>query len=192
MVVNVILNGGFQMNAAHFHLILNHIPVILTILSIVMLIWAGFSKNREHFKIAFIGFIIAGVAIVFVFQSGENAEGILENVPGVSGSSIEAHEEAAEVTRWFSLVLAAGGIAGLVMQGKQGKYWRSFVWVFLFVSLITAGLLIYTASLGGQIRHIEILQQSESAKAVSAMYILPVSETDNIPVLICDTGNIRR
>lgn len=150
------------MNAAHLHLLTNHIPILLTILSTTILVWALFSKNREHYKIAFIGFIIAGIAMIIVFESGENAEDIVENIPEVTHDSIEAHEGAADISRWLTLILAAGGIAGLVMNKKRVDGFQSFVWVMLVFALLTAGYLVYTGNLGGHIRHTEITDTQTS------------------------------
>ena len=144
------------MNAAHLHLLINHVPVFLTLVSIALLAWGAYNKNSEYYKLAFIGFLIAGIAIVVVFESGENAEDLVENIPGVTHDSIEEHEEAAEVTRWLTLILAAGGIAGLYMNSKKVKGFNTFVWLMLLFSLLTAGYLAYTANLGGRIRHSEI------------------------------------
>lgn len=145
------------MNAAHLHLLTNHIPILLTFLSIAMLVWAIVSKNNEHFKIAFIGFIIAGLAMFIVFESGENAEEIVEEIPEVTHDSIEAHEEAAKTAWWFTMILAVGGIAGLFMNKKKRRF-RYFVWILLAFALLTAGYLAYTGNLGGHIRHTEITE----------------------------------
>lgn len=152
------------MDAAHLHLLTNHIPILLTFLSTAMLIWAVISKNSEHYKIAFIGFIIAGLAILVVFQSGEEAEDIVEEIAGVTHDSIEAHEEAADIAWWLTVILGAGGIAGLFMYKKKGKGFKPFVWILLIYALLTAGYLAYTGNLGGHIRHTEIadVQQTKA------------------------------
>lgn len=154
------------MDAAHLHLLTNHIPILLTFLSTAMLIWAVISKNSEHYKIAFIGFIIAGLAVLVVFQSGEDAEDIVEEIAGVTHDSIEAHEEAADIAWWLTVVLGAGGIAGLFMNRKKGKGFKPFVWTLLVYALITAGYLAYTGNLGGYIRHTEIADAQQTSVVI--------------------------
>lgn len=144
------------MDAAHLHLLTNHIPILLTFLSVAMLVWAVISKNSEHYKIAFIGFIIAGLAVIVVFQSGEGAEDIVEEIAGVTHDSIEAHEEAADIAWWLTVILGGGGIAGLFMNRKRVKGFKPFVWGLLVYALLTAGYLAYTGNLGGHIRHTEL------------------------------------
>lgn len=144
------------MDAAHLHLLTNHIPILVTFLSVAVLVWGVISKKSEYYKLAFIGFIIAGLAMFVVYESGENAEDIVEKIPEVTHDSIEAHEEAADISWWLTLVLAGGGIAGLFMQQKKSRRFRSFVWILLTYALLTAGYLAYTGNLGGYIRHTEI------------------------------------
>lgn len=150
------------MDAAHLHLLTNHIPILLTFLSVAMLVWAVFSKKNEHYKIAFIGFIIAGLAILVVFQSGEEAEDIVEEIAGVTHDSIEAHEEAANISWWLTVILGGGGIVGLFMNKKKGKGFKPFVWVMLAYALLTAGYLAYTGNLGGHIRHTELTDDQQT------------------------------
>lgn len=154
------------MDAAHLHLLTNHIPILVTFLSIAMLIWALISQNSEHYKIAFIGFIIAGLAVLVVFQSGEEAEDIVEEIAEVTHDSIEAHEEAADIAWWLTVVLGIGGVAGLFMQRNKGKSFKPFVWALLIYALITAGYLAYTGNLGGYIRHTEIAEVQQSNAVV--------------------------
>ncbi len=154
------------MDAAHLHLLTNHIPVLLTFLSVSMLVWAIISKNSEHYKIAFIGFIIAGLAILVVFQSGEEAEDIVEEIAGVTHDSIEAHEEAADIAWWLTVVLGGGGIVGLFMNKKKGNGFKPFIWVMLAYALLTAGYLAYTGNLGGHIRHTELTDQQQNSAVI--------------------------
>lgn len=144
------------MNAAHWHLVLNHIPVLATLFSIPVLVWGMVTNQPQIKKIALVGFIISALAVVAVFQSGESAEDIVENIPGISEDAIEAHEEAAEPAQWLTIVLGLGGLAGLWGVAKTAKGVRTFFWMLLMYSMVTAGFLVYTANLGGKIHHPEI------------------------------------
>lgn len=154
------------MDAAHLHLLTNHIPILLTFLSIAMLIWAMISKKSDYYKIAFIGFIIAALAMIVVFQSGEEAEDIVEEIPEVTHDSIEEHEEAADISWWLTMLIGVGGIAGLYMNKKGTKGFQAFVWVLLAFALLTAGYLAYTGNLGGHIRHTEIADDQQTSAVI--------------------------
>lgn len=145
------------MDAVHIHLIANHVPIIVTILSVLILIWAMVSKNADYRKLAFIGFIIAGAFVVITFQSGENAEDIVEGYSWFSHDVLEDHEHAAETARWIVLLTALSGVAGLTyFKNENRKGYKAFLWITLALALVAAGYLIYTGYLGGFIRHDEL------------------------------------
>lgn len=145
------------MDSVHIHLIVNHVPVIVTILSVLLLIWAMVSKNADYRKLAFFGFIIAGLFVIVTFQSGENAEDVVERLSWFDHDLLEDHEHAAETARWIVLLTAIFGVAGLTYfkDEKRGGF-KVFVWISLIVALVAAGYLIYTGYLGGFIRHDEL------------------------------------
>jgi uncharacterized membrane protein len=145
------------MDAVHIHLIVNHVPVIVTILSVLLISWAIYSGKAEYRKIAFFGLIIAALFALVAFQSGENAEDIVENLDWFDHDVLENHEHAAETARWFVILAGLTGIAGLSYFKDAGKKgFRLFLWVTLILSVISAGYLIYTGYLGGMIRHTEL------------------------------------
>ena len=154
------------MDATHLHLLTNHIPILLTFLSVAMLIWAVISKNSEHYKIAFIGFIIAALAMFVVFESGEDAEETVEEIAKVTHDSIEEHEEAADISWWLTMLVGVGGVIGLYMNKKKTKGFQTFVWVLLAFALLNAGYLAYTGNLGGHIRHTEITDSQQTSAVI--------------------------
>ena len=155
------------MNAAHYHLILNHIPILATFFSIAVLIWGMVANNKSIKLVALVGFIVAGISVIAVFQTGESAEEIVEEIAAVTHESIENHEEAADVAQWLTIILGAGGLAGLVMLAKSVKGLSRFLWVLLVYAIVTATSLAYTANLGGEIRHSEILESTETTQSAN-------------------------
>lgn len=145
-----------DLNAAHIHLMLNHIPVLATLFSIPLLIWGMVAQQQAIKKVALVGFIVAGLSVVAAVQSGEEAEDIVESLPGVSEQVIHDHEEAAELAQWLTIILGIGGIGGFFLLTGGLKYSRQIMLVLLVYSLIVGGMLIYTANLGGKIMHPEL------------------------------------
>jgi hypothetical protein len=144
------------MNTAHLHLILNHIPVLGTLIGLGLL---GFAlwKHREESKRSALGLlVITALLAVPAFLTGEPAEGVVKGLPGVSQAIIEQHEEAAQGA--FIALCFLGGIAlaGLVWfrRGQLMPSW--FGAVVLAGSLLVGGWMAWAANLGGQIRHSEI------------------------------------
>lgn len=145
------------MDAVHIHLIVNHVPVIVTILSSMILIWAMYSGKSEYRNLAFIGFVIAALFVIATFESGENAEDIVEGYSWFDHDVLENHEHAAETARWIVLLTGLSGIAGLsYFRSEKKKGFKVFLWISLVLSLVAAGYLIYTGYLGGFIRHDEL------------------------------------
>lgn len=144
------------MNAAHYHLLINHVPILATFFSIGILLWGITAKNQAIKKVALVGFIVAGLFVVAAFQTGESAEDIVENIPGVSHDIIEGHEEAADIAQWLTIILGVGGLAGIYLVSKSMKGVNKYIWILLVYALIVAASLSYTAYQGGQIRHSEL------------------------------------
>jgi hypothetical protein len=79
-------------NAAHWHIILAHIPALLFMVSAVIMILATLWKDGRWQRVA-LGFIVAAVVSTGVtFQLGEEAEDIVETLPGTE-QYIHPHEE---------------------------------------------------------------------------------------------------
>ena len=120
-----------------------------------MLIVAMIIKNTTLTITSYILIIIAGLAAIPVFLSGEGAEEAVENLPGVSESIIEKHEEVAKLGL---ISIAASGVLALaaIFSSRWQSISRLFRIVVLMFSVISGALMIQTAHLGGQIRHSEI------------------------------------
>lgn len=154
------------MNAAHYHLLINHVPILLTFFALAVLVWGMAIRNDSVKKVALAGFFLAGLFVLIAFQTGESAEEIVEEIPGVTHDSIEAHEEAAEISWWLTLALGVGGAAGLIMFSRDVKGRDKMVWALLLFGILTAGSLAYTAWEGGHIRHTEIRNSEASADLI--------------------------
>lgn len=143
------------MNSVQVHLALTHVPVTLSLVGLTMLIVAFFIKNTTLTKTSYILLLIAGIFALPVFFTGEGAEEAVENLPGVSDTIIERHEEMAK----FAMIsICAAGLTALaaLLTFTWQKTFRISKVVVLLLALVASGLMIQTAHLGGQIRHSEI------------------------------------
>lgn len=139
------------MNEAHLHLLVNHIPVIGAVVSLIALTVAIFWKSQDFRKSALIMALVFGLSAIPAYFSGEAAEEIVEEA-GSSHELIEHHEEAAKLATITAIVsgLAAGGALLL----KNGRTVGTYAATVLF--LITVVLMTRAANSGGQIMHPEI------------------------------------
>ena len=152
------------MNGAHLHLILNHLPVVGTLFLLFVLI-AGLLQNSPQVHRSSLAFaVLVGMAAAAAYLTGEPAEEvIMEQVPGIAESVIEAHEEFAEIAFAVTALLGAMGVAGLVVFRRPNGPPALFMAAVLVVAVVAAGAMAYTANLGGDIRHPEIHSQPMTA-----------------------------
>ena len=81
------------MNNAHIHLLLNHIPVLGTLLVLALLAFAAARRSPGRTRDALGVLAVLGVVSVVVYLTGGAAEDSVENLPGISERMIESHEE---------------------------------------------------------------------------------------------------
>jgi uncharacterized membrane protein len=144
------------MNPAHVHLLLNHLPLIGSGIGILLLALGAVRKSGELKKTSLWIFVIAALVAIPVFLTGEPAEHIVEHLPGVAEPIIEQHEQAALFSLIAMEALGVISLAGLFVSRRSTDVSKLFAAIALGVSIIAAGLMGWTANLGGQIRHSEI------------------------------------
>jgi len=143
------------MNSSQIHLALTHVPVILSVVGLVMLVIAMFKKNDTLVKTAFYVLFLAGVFAVPVFFTGEGVEETVEQLPGVTASVIERHEDLAKLAFGIVTTAAIGSLIALVFY-RQTAIRKWIGPLVLFVAFLSAGVMAVTAHWGGQVRHTEI------------------------------------
>ena len=143
------------MNAAHLHLIVNHISIFATLFGIFILVWGMYKNNSSIRRIAFTLFIVAAAGSFLAVQTGDSAEDIVEELSMVSGETIHDHEEAAELSLWFSVVLGLLSIGALASKKLDLRFENGLHIAILLTAIVTSGVLTYVAYKGGEIRHPE-------------------------------------
>lgn len=144
------------MNPAHIHLLLNHIPVIGIGIGFVLLIIAAARRSPELAKVCFGLFVVMALVAIPTYLSGEPAEEIVRNLPGVSESIIEEHEEAALPALVAIELLGVVALVGLVLSRRSDTIPKWPVAVSLIVAVVAGALMVRTANLGGHVRHTEV------------------------------------
>ena len=156
------------MSIVHLHLLLNHVPVIGVFVALLILLVALARKNDAIGKLGLA--LLVGVALVTVavYFTGEPAEDAVENLAGISESIIHSHEEAAEGA-FIATGIAGSAALALLLWYRRRTLARWALGASFALGLVAAGLMAWTANLGGQIRHSEIrgsgaaIQQSDAA-----------------------------
>jgi uncharacterized membrane protein len=143
------------MNAAHIHLMLNHLPVIGLLFATVLLFVGTARNDASLLKAGWVVLIFAALIAVPVLKSGENAEEIVEKINEVDHSVVHEHEEAAEKSIYLLFALAlSSGVSWLLYVRKQWSAIRGYL--LALGSLVGFAYMCYVAYTGGLIRHPEI------------------------------------
>ncbi|MFB6099046.1 MAG: hypothetical protein ABEK84_08055 [Salinibacter sp.] len=155
------------MTAAQLHLALNHIPVLGTLLGAVFLAY-GLWRGQETVQNVSLGLLVfVGAVAVAVYLTGEPAEEIIEGAAGVSHDAIEAHETWGWYAFLASIVTGLGALAALGLEYVRKQLARQAVRAVLVLVLLTSGVMVYTANLGGKINHPELRASTTAVESFS-------------------------
>ncbi|HEU4649260.1 MAG TPA: hypothetical protein VFS33_09390 [Gemmatimonadales bacterium] len=146
-----------DLSPAHLHLVLNHIPVLGTmIFAPLIILWGLIRRSRDITHVGLLLTVLLALTAIPIYLTGEPAEEQLENQAWFDKNRVEAHEERAEGGLIAVLVTGAIAIGGLGLA-RGGRPFRSGVTVAVLVGLVVSAVLFALAALdGGQIRHDEI------------------------------------
>lgn len=144
------------MNDAHLHMVVNHFPIIGSILGLGILISGLVLKNNSVKNTAYILFIICAIFSFTAMYTGEGAEEIVEDMPTIGNQIIHEHEELAEKFALIMYVTGFFSLISLVANFKNHKYAKLLSFITLTLALVGTILSKSVGTSGGQIRHTEI------------------------------------
>jgi uncharacterized membrane protein len=159
------------MNFAHLHLLLNHFPIIGTIVGLGLFLVSLAGKNEDLRRASLIIFSAMALLAIPTFFSGTGAQGAIKKLPGVSEALIERHQGAAMLALLFMEITGAMSLVELWRsQGRSrpARWDWSLSGVLLF-SIVTVGLMARVGTTGGDIRHPEIGTGQEEVTEGSAI-----------------------
>jgi uncharacterized membrane protein len=183
------------------HVLINHFPVILTIVGTACALLGLFVRKRGVWLYATATLFLAGLSVVPTFLTGDPAAEQLRDTWYVTRQAIRAHDAAAGWTLWGLIIM------GLVAAYAWWRAWRretvvvtaavhtergdvatpavvrgpaglpGWLRALVIVSALFGCALVYrTAALGGDIlHHSEVLQATPRPASVPA----PAPETDH-------------
>ena len=144
------------MNEAHLHLVVNHFPIIGTILGLGILVVGLLLKNNSVKNTAFFLFIVAAIFAAVSMATGEGAEELVEDMPNIGHDIIHEHEEMAEKLAIALYVLGLTSVIGLYLNYKKSAKSVLVTYVAIIIAAVAVFLGQRTGTTGGEIRHTEI------------------------------------
>src|SRR6266699_820303 len=139
------------MNYAELHLLLNHFPIIGTIVGLGLFLVSFVGKNDDLRRGSYIVFVAIALISIPTFLSGFGAQLMIKG-PGVSDALLQRHQGAALLSLWF-MEATIGSIIHTFEPTPEkfseavtfSKWWWTFMMIMHFLGLImivgTVGLL---------------------------------------------------
>lgn len=144
------------MDPVHLHLLLNHLPVVGTAFTLVLLLVALAKNSAELKRVSLAFLVLVALLAVPVYLTGEPAEELVMQLEGIDESFIERHQGAAQWAFGAQVALGVLALAGLFVTRQSKPLPKWCAGALLALALLVSGLMARTANLGGQIRHPEI------------------------------------
>ena len=149
------------MNSAHWHLLLNHFPILGTYFSTLLLIVGILLKNQTVKNTALGFFILTSLLAIPVLLTGEGAEDILDSIGLKNEYFISQHERLAQIAFWLSVSIGVLSIGALIGQRTINQT-KIFTFIILTAGLLNSVLMTAAGIAGGEIRHTEIRTTNSS------------------------------
>jgi uncharacterized membrane protein len=151
------------MNLAHLHILLNHLPIVGTLITLGLFLVA-LVGNRDDLKQSCLAlFSLMALFAIPTYMSGTGAHQAIQESPDISMALIETHQGAALLAFIFMEITGVVALIGLWRYSRTNKNpWisgpaRLNLFAVLFLAIVTSGLMAITGNTGGDIRHPEIL-----------------------------------
>ena len=107
------------MNTVHLHLLLNHLPVVGTVIGTLLLGVALLRRSDELGRISLGLFGLLGLIAVAVYLTGEPAEDAVEKLPGISDGIIDQHQDVALVATIIVGIIGAFAVGSLLIYRRR-------------------------------------------------------------------------
>jgi uncharacterized membrane protein len=159
---------GSIVNLVHIHLLLNHFPIIGTIVGLGLFLLALIGKSADLQRGSLVIFLGMALLTFPTYMSGSASQDAIRYLPGIPVAMIAAHQNAALLAFLFMEVTGAFSWFGLWEYRRNSRIGKVTLATVLLLSLVTVGFMANAGNLGGKIRHEEIMYSSEVAPTANA------------------------
>jgi hypothetical protein len=157
------LAAGVLMNLAHFHIVVNHIPSLGSILGLLLLALGIYKKDETIKQSAYFVLVLITMAVLPTYVSGAEAQRIVKTSASYSAGMVQLHQNLAMVTL---LAMTFAGMFAWFGAWEIRRHKRSASFTTAATLILTTAavvLVLDTASIGGKINHSEIREASDAA-----------------------------
>jgi uncharacterized membrane protein len=153
------------MNNAHLHMVVNHFPIIGTILAIGILIAGLLTKNNGVKITSYFVFIISAIFGLMSMATGDGAEELVKDMPNIGWKIIHEHEEIAEKLALLLDVIGVLSVVALYFNFKKNPKEKIVSLIILGIAIASLVVIQKVGTSGGEIRHTEIREGSQNTSA---------------------------
>ena len=142
-------------NAAHLHIAINHVPVVLIPAALVILAVGAWRRSEGVFRTGIVVVWIGVVSGLGAYFTGDEAADLVmaaeKAQEKVLDPIVEEHEESAKWALGSAVLVLAAGVWAWRRRGLA----REVTVPLLLLTALSTAILARTALLGGRIRHPE-------------------------------------
>ncbi len=151
----------------HIHLLLNHVPTVGSVIGLGLLLLALVRRNDHLLRASLEVLFMVALATLPVYLTGVAAGTAIERLDGVTVEAIRTHETAALTA--FIWMQVTGFFAWLTLwqSRRLPRPTNASIGVVVALSVLTVALMGRAATIGGEIRHPEILVGPAAASAAA-------------------------
>jgi len=134
-----------------------------TLFGLILLFPALWMKKEEFKRLALWVMVVSGLLALLAYVTGQPAADMLMEIsPGTVRDTADQHAEIAIVALAGSLIVGLVSLSGLILFRKGRRLPAGFLLLVLLLAGISCGLMVWTANLGGRIRHQEIRPEARN------------------------------
>ena len=153
------------MNAPHLHLILNHVPTVGTAIALGLLLLSLLRRQDALRRVSLEVFFVIALITLPAYLSGVATGLQLEKSPDVSVEAISKHHDGALVGFGLMLLTSLSAWLGLWQWRRTARPSNLNTGIVLVLALLTLTTMAGTATMGGEIRHPEIMNEGAAPTA---------------------------
>jgi uncharacterized membrane protein len=150
------------MNLPNIHLLLNHLPILGTLIALAIYLVALVGNRNELKQVGLALFALMALCAIPTYISGAGARDTIQDSPDISKAMLDTHQGAALLAFILMELTGAASVFGLWRYTRTHKNpfeaspARSNLMIVLFLAIATSGLMAVAGNTGGNIRHSEI------------------------------------
>ena len=168
------------MSWQYLHTLVNHFPIVLTVIGALAVLVAAMVPRRATWVYALSTLTLAGVTIYPAWWSGGRARHAVQNAWYIERGAIQAHSAAADITLWIVGVLGLFALLALITMIRTREAVspaRALRVIVGLGALISVCAVSYTGYLGGKI----VVESPILASPTPPVITVPVPSTTPAP-----------